>query len=116
MLKCCGGYVNATASFNVNSKEYGFTSTPFYFNTSKTTTSWEAINLPGLSGTVVIIGNAVSGTTRVAINGTHTTQLLNHETYAISSDPLNSIIITYTTSTDSLTSIMVSLSASRFEY
>ncbi|PKM50828.1 MAG: hypothetical protein CVV02_10060 [Firmicutes bacterium HGW-Firmicutes-7] len=114
--KCCGGTVSATACFIVNSKEYGFVSVPYQFTKNTTTTLWEARDLPGLSGTVVIIGNIIAGTTRIAINGLNTTQIIDKQTFAVSSNPLTSIVITYTTATDALTSLTASLSAARFEY
>lgn len=113
---CCGGTAHASACFIVNSKEYGFSSIPYQLNRTSTTTLWEAINLPGLSGTVVIIGNLIAGTTRIAINGMNTTQLINNGTFSISSNPLNSVVITYTTSVSALSSLTASISAARFEY
>jgi methionine aminopeptidase len=114
--KCCGGTANASACFIVNSKTYGFTSIPFQLNKTSTNTIWEAIGLPGLSGTVVIIGNIIAGTTRVAINGLHTTQITDNETFAISSNPLCSVVLTYTSAEGECSSFTASISAARFEY
>lgn len=113
---CCGHSANASACFSPNSKEYGFTSVPFQFEHTAETTLWRAVGLPGLSGTVVIIGNVIAGTTRVAINGKNTTRIINNETFAVSANPLYSVVITYTTAGNELTSISASISAVRFEY
>ena len=115
-IKCCGGTVDASACFTVNSKTYGFTSVPFQFDQTTITTIWEAFDLPGLSGTVVIIGNKVAGTTRIAVNGINTTQIIDDETFAVSSDPLDSVILTYTTATGRTTRLSVSISAAKYEY
>lgn len=110
---CCA---EASSSLLTNSKTYGFTSIPFQFNKSITKTIWKSFNLPGLSGTVVIIGNIIAGTMLVAINGLNTTRIKEHETFSVSSNPLNSVTIKYKTATEETSSITVSLSASRFEY
>lgn len=115
-ITCCGGTIDASACFTVNSKTYGFTSIPFQFDTTTTTTIWEAFDLPGLSGTVVIIGNTIAGTTRIAVNGMNTTQIIDNETFAISSCPLKSVEITYTTASSAVTSFKASIAAARFEY
>lgn len=116
MSRCCGINASASACFSVNSKEYGFTSVPFQFNETTTATLWEATNLPGLSGTVVIIGNMIAGTTRITINGMNSIQLFNNETIAISANPLNCVTLTYITAKGELSSISASISAVRYEY
>lgn len=116
MSKCCGNNVNASACFITNSKEYGFTSVPFQFDQTTTTTLWQSLNLPGLSGTVLVMGNIIAGTTRIAINSMNTTKINNNETFAVSINPLNLVVLTYTTANSSLSSINVSISAARFEY
>lgn len=114
--KCCGSTANASACFIVNSKEYGFSSVPYQLNKTTTATLWEAIDLPGLSGTVVIIGNLIAGTTRIAINGMNTTPIINGGTFSISSNPLYSVVVTYSTALSTLSSFTASISAARFEY
>ena len=115
-IKCCGGTVDASACFTVNSKTYGFTSVPFQFDQTTITTIWEAFDLPGLSGTVVIIGNKVAGTTRIAVNGMNTTRILDDETFAISACPLKSVQVTYSTENNAVTILKASIAAARFEY
>ena len=106
----------ANVEANPLSKETGFSSIPFEFSATTSTTIWEAVSLAGTYGTVVVIGNTIAGTTRVAVNGINTTQIIDNETYAISSDPLNSVAITYTTSGSLASTFNVSISASKFAY
>lgn len=98
------------------SMETSFTNVPFEFSATTSTTIWQSIDFAGAYGTVVIIGNTIAGTTRVAINGINTTQILDNQTYAVTSNPLNSIVITYTTAGDATSTFTASLSANRFSY
>ena len=111
----------ADVSLDPRSKETGFSSVPFEYSATTITTLWEALDannsrITNVYGTVVIIGNVVTGTTRIAVNGINTTQVINGETYALTSDPFNYVALTYTTSASQTTTLSVSISANYFEY
>lgn len=101
------------------SKETGFTNTPFVLPASTTVvtrTLWESIDSIGqLSGSVVIFGTTIGATTQIAINGLNTTQLLDNETFAVSSDPLSSVTVVISTNAVN-TELSVALSASKYEF
>lgn len=105
------------------SKETGFSSVPFEFSSTITgaTTLWQALDandsrMGDVYGTVVVIGNVVTGTTRILVNGINTTQLTNGGTFAVTADPLNYVTLMYTSSASETTSLSVSLSVNRYEY
>lgn len=117
------GKVQSNISFadvepNPVSKETGFSSTPFEFNSTAITTIWEARDLSGNYGTVVIIGNKIHATANmnIAVNGINTTTIIDDETYTVSSDPLDKVVVDYTSVTGQNARLSVSISASKFEY
>lgn len=109
----------ADVTLSPRSKETGFTNTPFVFTASASTvtrTFWESIESIGqLSGSVVIFGNVIGVTTRIAINGLNTTQIFDNQTFSMSSDPLNSITVIIKTNTVN-TELSVALSAVKYEF
>lgn len=100
------------------SKETGFVSIPYNFSSTQTTTIWEAIDLDGTYGTVVIIGDKIKDTAsmNIAVNGMNTTTIIDDETFAMSSNPLEYVDINYTSPTGEKATVSISISASKFAY
>lgn len=106
----------ADVDVNPLSMETSFTSVPFEFSATTSTTIWESIDFAGAYGTVIIVGSLIAGTTRIAINGLNTTRIIDNSTFARTSNPLNSVAITYTTAGSLTTSFSASITANKFSY
>lgn len=77
---------------------YGFTGENFSINSYEVVTAvelWEGINLPGLSGTVLVTAGLIAPgvTMKLIINGDEIATLNQGQTFSVSISPLQSVQI-----------------------
>ncbi|GKX30808.1 hypothetical protein SH1V18_32880 [Vallitalea longa] len=108
---CCG--IGSTVVGGCKcSVQYGYTEKVITITAAGTFNIWQAVNLTGISGTVVIQPEAVlPGLTQVSINGA-TPEPITDDIYARSVNPLNDVSVITVAGT---TELCVSIIATGFE-
>jgi hypothetical protein len=108
---CCG--IGSTVVGGCKcSVQYGYTDKVITITAAGTFNIWQALNLPAISGTVVIQPQAqLPGTTSVIINS-NTPVDITDDIFAQSSNPLNSVSVVTSAGT---TELCVSIIATGFE-
>jgi len=105
---------NTVISGSKNAVNYGYQSEKITLaGASGTWEIWDSLNLPGISGTVLIIGDELPAAASVLINGINTTAITNN-IFSRSIDPLSSVSIYATTS--ATTSVIASVIATGYQY